>query len=264
MTNLSKIFYAVCLFITAISIAVAIYSYNKKEPVRQDDKARNIIVAEATIIAKKFDKNGAEHTIVDETNNILPANLIASNQGYDVAFVDSLISVTDIQKKEIVSLTQINQTISGKNLKAVAVLDSFKNKTYSYNDKNLYVSFTPDQDSNKVGLFNYRYNQNLNVIQYNRKKWLLGAEKSYIDISSNDTNSTINGVKKLTVLRKDKPFGMKLTAKSVYLPQSNKIGMGAQLRLRYKRTTISGSNYYFPTNQKWIPVIGLEYDLLNF
>ena len=224
MTNLNKFINALLLFITACSVGYVVFMHlNPNKPI--DTKVKDYVQAEATIIAKKVDKNGIQHTIVDETNNILPANLIASNQGYDVAFVDSLIGVTDIQKKEIVSLTQINQTISGKNLKAVAVLDSFKNKTYSYNDKNLYVSFTPDQDSNKVGLFNYKYNQNLNVIQYNRKKWLLGAEKSYIDISSNDTNSTINGVKKLTVLRKDKSFGAKFTAKSVYLPQSGKIGV---------------------------------------
>jgi len=247
----------------ACSVGYVIY-INAHKPSTIDNSLKNQVVTEAKIISKKIDKNGVEHTIVEETNNVLPKNLINSVEGTDKAFIDSLLEQTDIQKKEILSLTKINQTIQGKNLQAVAVIDSLNNRVFEYSDKNFYVSYTPTPDSTKAGKFNYRYNQDLNLIQYNRKKWFLGENRNYLDISSNDPNGTINGVRKLSVLSEPKDFGVKLTGRTVFLPQSGHIGVGAQLRVRYKKVTATGSNLYFPIIQKWVPVVGLEYDILNY
>lgn len=260
MTPLNKIINAVCLFLAVISVSYVIYNKYFPTPL-VDSRAKDYVQAEATIISKKVDKNGIQHTITEETNNVLPKNLIESEGLYDASFVDSLIAQTDIQKKEIISLTQINQSIIGKNLVAKVIIDSMKNKMFEYSDKNIYVSYTPDST---VGKFNYRYNQKLNIVQYNRKKWLLGQDHQFMDISSDDVNSTINGVRRLSVLSRPKSFGITLTAKSIYLPQTGDIGVGAQLRVRYKRMSAAGSNLYFPAVSKWIPVIGAEYDLLNY
>jgi len=259
----TSIFNAVCLFIAACSIGWVIYVSTHK-PVAIDNSIRNQVVTEAKIISKRIDKNGLEHTIIEETNNILPRNLVASEGQYDNSFVDSLISQTDIQKKEITSLMKVNQTITGKNLQAKAVIDSLNRKTFEYTDSNLYLSYTPTPDSTKAGVFNYRYNQNLNFIQYTRKKWILGADRNYIDISTDEPYSTINGVRKISVLTKPNDFGIKLSSKLVWLPQSGNIGIGGQIRIRYKRVTATGSNLYFPAVQKWVPVVGAEFDLLSY
>jgi hypothetical protein len=263
MTQSNKIINAVLLFITACSLGYIFFIHNSQIKAI-DSKAKDYVNAEATIISKKVDQVGIEHAIISETNNLLPQNLMIAEQGYDVAFVDSLIANTDILKKEITSLMQVKQTIEAKNLHANVVIDSMKRRKYEYSDHNLYVSYTPDLDTAKTGQFAYKYNQDLNFIQYNRKKWFLGADHNYMDISTNDKNSTINGVRKLSILQPPKTFGVTLTAKSVYLPQSGSIGMGAQLRVRYKKLTATGSNLYFPTSSKFIPVLGLEYDLLNY
>jgi hypothetical protein len=262
--NISRIFNAVCLFIAVCAVGY-IYFNKKSDKPGEDQLLQKNIVAEATIIAKKTDKNGIQHTIVEETNNILPKNLMMNSRtGYDTAFVDSLLSVTDILKKEVMSLTKINQSISAKNLQASSVIDSLNRKKFEYNDKNLYLSYTPTSDSTKAGVFDYRFNQDLSFIQYNRKKWFLGADHIYMDISSNSPYSTVNGVKKYTVPSSADDFGIKATVKTILLPQTNTVGSGIQLRFRYKKLTATGSNMYFPATKKWVPVIGLEYDLLNY
>jgi len=93
---------------------------------------------------------------------------------------------------------------------------------------------------------------------------LLGQDHYYSDISSSDINSTINGLKTLSVKQHDKAFGVTLTAKTVYLPTSGKLGAGAQIRIRLNRFTATGSHLYFPTTQKWLPVVGAEFDVFNY
>jgi uncharacterized protein YxeA len=256
------------LILTAVAFCALFIWYTSHRPQQNSTskitKAKDYVQAEAEFIKKKVDKNGLEHTIVEETNNVLPKNLMVYGEGHDKAFVDSLIAQTDIQKKEIVSLTQINQTIIGKNLQATAVIDSLSRRKFEFKDSNLYLSYTPDSDASIAGKFDYRYNQDLNLIKFNRKKWIFGEDHNYLDISSNDKKGTINGVKTLSVLQEENAFNAKLTAKSVFMPVSGNIAFGAQVRLRYKRLTATGSHLYFPSMQKWVPVAGLEYDLLNY
>jgi hypothetical protein len=258
---LSKIFNAVCLFVAVAAVACIFFN---KTNVRIPDVDRVAVVAEAKLISKKLDKNGLEHTIVEETNNVLPRNLLLSGEGYDVAYVDSLLAVTDIQKKQITSLATINQTVHAKNLQAVIAIDNLSRKKYEYQDSNLYVSYTPDVDTAKVGLFGYRFNQDLNIISYNSKKWLLGKDRYLIDISSTSKYSTINSVKKLTVPLPENSFNLKLSAKTVYLPVDGNYGVGASVRLKVDRLAVTGSHLYFPRAQKWIPVVGVEFDMLNY
>jgi len=266
MTRLNKVLLGITLLAVIICAITVWFAYYKSQhpTILKSSKVKDFVQAEAEIIKRKIDKNGLEHTIVDETNNVLPKNLMVAGEGHDKAFVDSLIAQTDIQKKEITSLTQINQTISGKNLRAVAVIDSLNKRKFEFQDSNLYVSYTPDSDYKLPGTFDYSYNQKLNIIAFNRKRWLLGADRNYLDISSDDKKGTINGVKTLSVLREDKAFNAKLSVKSVFMPVTGNIAFGPQVRLRYKRLTATGSNLYFPSIQKWIPVAGVEYELLNY
>jgi hypothetical protein len=266
MTRTTKVLLGITSFAVIICALCIWFAFHKNQSLvtTKKSKAKDFVEAEAAIIKKKVDKNGLEHTILEETNNVLPKNLMVSGEGHDKAFVDSLIAQTDIQKKEIISLTQINQTITGKNLQATAVIDSLSRRKFEFKDSNLYLSYTPDSDASIAGKFDYRYNQDLNLIEFNRKKWIFGADHNYLDISSNDKKGTINGVKTLSVLRQENAFNAKLTAKSVFMPVSGNVAFGAQVRLRYKRLTATGSHLYFPTMQKWVPVAGLEYDLLNY
>jgi hypothetical protein len=261
--KMSNIINAICLFITACAIGYVIFTRADTSPVI-DNSVRNQVLAEAKIIARKVDRDGANHVIVETTNNILPDNLKETEGMYDKAFVDSLTRNIDAKDKEITSLTQISQSLVGKNLQATAALDSANKKVFEYSDKNFYLSYTPTTDSLKAGKFDYRYNQNLNIVEYNKKKWIFGVDRIYTDISSDDPKSTINGVRKISIKRTTKDFAMKLTAKSIYLPVSGVTGSGASVRVRYKRWVVNGSQLYFPQVKQWKPVVGLEFELLNY
>ena len=261
--TISKLINATCILITVCAIGYLIFTRANVQPTI-DNSIKNQVIAEAKIISRQIDKRGIEHTIVDGTNNLLPANLQDSEGMYDKAFVDSVVSVTNIQKDQITSLTQIVQTVKGKNLQAIAKIDSLNHRLYTYSDNNFNVSFRPPVDSTSNGVFDYSYNQKLNIIDYTDKKWLFGKENSYTDISTDDPHSTINGVRKISIKRNTKDFAVKLTAKSIYMPVSGNVGTGASLRVRYKRWLVSGSQYYFPALKVWKPVVGVEFELLNY
>lgn len=261
--TISKVINAICISITVCAVGYLIIMRANVQPTI-DNSVKNQVIAEAKIIARKVDKRGIEHTIFEESNNLLPANLQKSEGLYDKGFVDSLVNNTDIQREQITSLQQIVQTVKGKNLQAVAEIDSLHNKIFTYNDSNFKVSYRPSKDSTKAGLFDYTYDQKLNIIGYSNKKWLFGEEHEYTDISTDDPHSTINGSRKITINRTTKDFAVKLTAKSIYMPVSGNMGTGASLRVRYKRWLVSGSQYYFPALRVWKPVVGVEFELLNY
>jgi hypothetical protein len=266
MTRTTKFMIGAMLLILLLASGCVYYFYYKYKnpPVTISNKAKDYVQAEAAIISKKVHKNGIEHTIADETKNLLPKNLVESEGLYDKAFVDSLIAETEFQKDRIVSLTQINQTITKEKLQATIVIDSLNRKKFEFQDNNLYLSYTPTVDPNVAGTFDYKYNQKLNIVSANDKKWFLGKDRYLTDISTNDKNSTINGVRTLRIAQPEKKFGATLTGKSVFFPQTGKFAVGSQLRVRYKSVTFTGAEYYFPASGKVVPAAGIEYDFLNY
>lgn len=258
----------ITLLVLLLAGGLAFYIYymdpQPSKSVTTDTKAKDYVQAEAAIISKKIDKNGIEHTITEETNNVLPKNLVKSEGKYDQAFVDSLIAETDFQKDKVTSLSQIVQTITKEKLQATMVIDSLNRKKFEFQDSNLYLSYTPTVDPNVAGTFDYKYNQKLSIVSGNDKRWLFGKDRFLTDISTDDKNSTINGVRTLRIAPPEKKFGATLTGKTVFFPQSGRFAVGSQLRLRFKRTTFTGAEYYFPTTGKLIPALGIEHDFLNY
>jgi hypothetical protein len=247
-----------CISITAI--AYIYFQPTEDKDVISDSKKLEILT-EAKLISKKIDRKGLAHTIVEETNSLLPSNLI--NEGYSNAFVDSLIAETDIQKDEIKALTKINQTIHQDNLKAVQVISTLQEKVYSYTDDNVQLSFKTDS-VNVNGLFGYAINQDLAIREYTKKKWLLGKQREMMDITSTSKFSTINKVNKISFEKKEDNFDITATSKALFLPKTGGYAVGGQLRIRYKNLSATGSNLFFPATNKFVPVIGLEYRLLKF
>jgi hypothetical protein len=252
------------LLLAVLSLSAYIYFNTSKKPnVVVSPTKKSEIITEAKLLAKKVDRKGIEHTIVEETNNVLPAGLIDEDATFTNEFVDSLLSETDIQRKQIIALTRVNQTIEAKNLEAVEIIGQLNEKSYEYKDANLSLSFKHDTLSNKSH-FGYVFNQNLDIREYNKRKWILGKEHKMMDISSNTKFSTINGVNKLTFEKKEDNFDITATSKALFLPKSGGYAVGGQLKIRYKNLSATGSNLYFPAKNKFVPVVGLEYRLLKF
>jgi hypothetical protein len=262
MKALSKIVIGVLLCILVAAIGYIYFQSTQKKPISVIPDSKKLeILTEAKLISKKIDRKGLQHTIVEETNNLLPSNLIES--GYSSEFVDSLIAETDIQRSEIKALTHINQTIKQDNLQAVVVINQLKEKVYEYRDSNVSLSFKTDS-INVNGLFGYQINQDLAIREYSRRKWLLGKQREMMDITSTSKFSTINKVNKISFEKYEDPFDITVTSKFTYLPKSGNAGYGGQLKVSYKNLSASYSNLYFPNSNKFVPIFSAEYKLLKF
>lgn len=223
------------------------------------------IQAEATIIARDVDKNGLQHVTIEAAKNIIPfndVNKVAISKG----IMDTTALAIGIQKKQIESLLQINATLRAENLKASQVIAANGARSYVYKDKFVNLKYTPPVtiDSLDAGKFDFTYNADLNITQYWKRKWFLGAKKSYIDIYSNDSRTTVNGVKQLTVQQKEPAFGLRIQAAANYNPQTGSIGIGPAARVDLGRLSVQGNYTYYPESTRWRPSINANFDLIRF
>lgn len=257
-------FISICIAIVAVGISIYLYRLHKETSKTVSTKAIETI-AEAKVIAKEVDKKGIEHTIVEQTNNNLPKELFLNPKtDEDKKTIDSLINNSKVKDNQITSLLQVNYTSQAKNLQAVRVIDSLKRTSLVYTDKDIVLSYTPDTDSTKIGLFSYKFNQQLNVVQYTKGGFLGLNPKSYLDISPGNINTTINNVKKLNIEVKPKTFGISLDGKANYNFLNKDFNAGPSVRLRVGKTTINGDYMYNTTDTKFHPWLGVSRELISF
>lgn len=266
MKHWKLIIVALLLFIALGAVLVALY-YKSKFDQKTDlpDVVKKEIQTEATIIARNVDKNGLQHVTIEAAKNIVPYNQIdkvAISQG----IMDTTALALGIQKKQIENLLAINSTLKAENLKAKEILLSTGGRAYQYKDKFINLTYTPSLtlDSLDKGKFDFTYNADLNITQYWKRKWFLGAKKSYIDIYSNDARTTVNGVKQLTVEQKQPAFGLRVQAAANYNPQTGSMGFGPAARIDLGRLSFQGNYTYYPESSRWRPSINANFDLIRF
>lgn len=273
LSTITKIATRILLFIVLPALAIAcVMLYNKlcdTKKLATDLKQRREIVKEkiavdAKIISRKYDKDSLRHATIEANGNeYTPASLSTTENILDTAAL-----AIGILKKKIESLTIIASTSQAEKLKAYELLDSQKRQTFAYRDKFLKLAYRPASNKNDTldkGEFDYAYNDSVSVIQYGKRKWLLAAKKSYIDIYSNDPRTTINGVKRLTVKQDVPTFGLRIQGISTYNVESKRILAGPAIRFDINRFSIQGARLYSPSFQsKPIHVVGLSYDFLRF
>lgn len=266
MKNWKLIVVAICIFLVIAGALVALYyksMYDNRTVI--SDSVTKQIQAEATIIARDVDKNGLQHVTIEATKNIIPfddVNKVAISKG----IMDTTALAIGIQKKQIETLLQINATLRAENLRATQMIASNGIKSYIYKDRFVNLKYTPSQtkDSLDAGQFDFTYNADLNITQYWKRKWFLGSKKSYIDIYSNDSRTTVNGVKQLTVQQKDPAFGLRIQAAANYNPQTGSIGVGPAARVDIGRFSVQGNYTYYPESSRWRPSINANFDLIRF
>jgi len=209
------------------------------------------------------DKDGNEHIVVkDGTNEITKAEL--KNPSRPANIIDSSAALLKIATAEIQRVTRINSLTRDSLLKAKAVINTqTKQLSYVYKDQFVDLSFIPPADTTKEGIFNFAYNADLNIVQYQKRRWFLGAKESFIDISSNDPRTTIRGVKQLTVKQETPQFGLRIQASSNYNPQTNTFGFGPAARVDVGRFSFQGNYTYYPASGRWRPGITANFDLLR-
>lgn len=176
------------------------------------------------------------HTWMNRVDSTLHGNFQQKNgevinnyvtEKYMTYVQDTLAPALNIATEKIDELTRAKFTLEGQ-LKA-AKDQREKDRIFYENKYMQIVSNTLDST------IKYKYNAIVDVVKYQDRKWLLGKENTYIDISSPDKNMKINGVehfkKRLDV--KPKKIGIGIQAGYYYVPGSNQFQPGFGIGISY-------------------------------
>jgi hypothetical protein len=253
--------------LTLLLLITAAFAWNQKnlkeKAERQTAGSRQVVTQAATIINRYIDGSSRRHAVISADSNQLPHNWYANGIAISGGLVDTVAEALKIAKDKLQQITQVATTTQAAQLKAEKKIDSLQRLTYYYHDRYLQLAYRP-ADSTGNGQFDFIYNDSLNVVQYWKRNWLLGAKKSYIDIYSNDARTTINGIKRLVVEQKENPFGVRVQAMASYDFSRKLISIGPGLQIDFKRLSLTGSFYYDTDGQLFKPKFTAHYDFVKF
>jgi len=213
------------------------------------------------------DALGSEHSVFqNDVNKVSKDFLKSTNRPPNI--IDTAAKNQKVAASELDRVTQINFRLKADSLKAQKKIDQLTKLVayYEYSDKYVKLRYTPPKltDSIGAGTFDFSYDADLTISQYQKRKWFLAAKKSYIDISSKDIRTTIMGVKQLTVEQKTPQFGLRVQATANFNPQTNALGIGPAVRVDLGRFSVQGNYLYYPESSRWRPGIIGNYDLIRF
>ncbi|WP_114937586.1 hypothetical protein [Mucilaginibacter endophyticus] len=268
MNRLTKIVIGLLVVGLIVSILYAKHEHWRAEKAEvQASTNQNVVSQAATIINHYIDTSKRNHIVISAGQNVLPQNWYKNGTAISGGLVDTVSAALNIAKKQLQEVTQIASVTQAKQLKAERTIDSLKRLTYYYKDKYLQLAYRPaiaGSDTSDHGQFDYKYNDELNVVQYWKRGWILGAKRSYIDIYSSDPRTTINGVKRLVVKQNEPTFGLRVQAVSNYSLSRKTLNIGPGLQFDFKRFSVIGTYYYDTDANSWRPSIGARYDLVRF
>ena len=214
-----------------------LYQPRKKEEGVTSDSQKKVNEAVA-IINRYVDSSSGRHIPIKGDKNVLPSELYKNGTAIKGGLIDTVASALEIARKQLKQVSQAVITSQARVFKAEKKADSLQRVTFLYKSKNMQITYRPPAagtNTNDPGELNYRYNDSLNVVQYRKKSWFLGAKKSYIEIFSNDPYTTVNSVKHLVLQQKEPVFGLRVQAVGNYSfsRQLLNIGPGIQLDINH-------------------------------
>lgn len=218
-------------FIAILVLAVIVLTANlftgwltlsKNDRIVEDSKHKKDSIALYTWMNRV---DSTLHGKFEEKEGELIQNHVTKN--YNTYVQDTLAPALNIATEKIDELTRAKFILEGQ-LKA-SKEQREKDRIYYENKYMQIVSNTADST------INYKYNAIVDVVKYNEKKWLLGPEKTYIDISSPDKNMKINGVEhfKKRIDIKPKKIGFGIQAGYYYIPGTNQFYPGFGVGVSY-------------------------------
>lgn len=170
-------------------------------------------------------KDSTTHGTFKEKEGEVIENHITKN--YITYVQDTLAPALNIASEKIDELTRAKFLLEGQ-LKASKVQRE-KDRIYYENKYLKIVSNTKDST------LDYKYDAIVDIVKYSERKWLLGKEDTYIDISSPDKNMKINGVEnfKKRIDVKPKKLGFGIQAGYYYIPGTNQFYPGFGIGVSY-------------------------------
>ncbi len=277
-------FYASLLVIAALSVWLAIVYGSKPVP-----KPRRQAIAMTSPDTSPFsapvadtytDDAGADHTVFDATMTAEVDRRTRVAAGVTAAKIEQAAEAVGAKPKEIDGVWEARAHAAEERVRFQEhTIDSMGRATRSY--KGPYISITARDgapgDSTDYGTFDYKYNLRLTTVPYSRRDRFMGlrigARRNYIDVSSPDTNVTIDGLDYLTLEQRQPAFGLRLQVLATYgvnpadsgLWQSGRLGFGAGFRFDFGDRFNIGMNYTFsPEERSGRAAASARYDIFRF
>jgi hypothetical protein len=207
--------------------------------------------------------DGHNHTGGNTDKNTFSHAVIKDNPAASLGGADTAAKVLGIQRDQITYWTQVAEQRKGDNLKAMAMIDSLKRRVLYYQDKYIRIAYHPGKDSSDYGTFDYKNNEHLTITQYVKRNWLLGANHHYIDIMSDNPNTSIAGVRALTITPDQSSFGFKGQLRAAYDFASGRMVPSAGVVVSIGKFDFAGRYYYNHQLQKFTPIISAAYNVID-
>lgn len=202
------------------------FTLNKKERIANE----TLRGERDTLIIEKWlnPVDSTTHGTFEQKEGEIVKNYITKN--YMTYVQDTLAPALNIATNKIDELTRANLILEGRLKATKTELDENKKARVFYQNKYIQVvSNTADST------IDYKYNAIVDVVKFKEKKWLLGEEKTYIDISSPDKNLKINGAEhfKKNLDIKPKKWGIGIQGGYYYVPAVNQFYPGFGIGVSY-------------------------------
>ncbi|MDB5155900.1 MAG: hypothetical protein JWR50_607 [Mucilaginibacter sp.] len=260
-----RLYAEIALVLIVIIFGYIIYNNNQKTAAAKqtqnlkDDAKTGFNVPVTT--AKLTD--GKKHTGGNTDKNTFSQNDIKNNPSASLGGADTSAMALQVQRDQITYWVQVAEQTKGDNLKALKLIDSLKRKVLYYQDKFIRIAYHPGKDSTDNGTFDYKNNEHLTITQYVKKNWLLGKNHHYIDIMSDNPNTSIAGVRSLTIQSDQNNFGLRANVKAVYDFASGRVIPSAGVLVNAGSFEFGGRYYYNYGLQKFTPIVSAAYNFIN-
>lgn len=258
-----------------LCIGIGIYAVVEKTQ-KEEAQQKLTIIGKDTIktsvepVKIYTDSMGEKHVVIaGDANKVAQKNINTIGEG-TVKLLDSAALALNLSigdRDKITQLTKIVTETTGENILLKRTIDSLNGKVvtlYKYKDKYLDLTVSKTDTGNNLTA-DYKFNDDITYVDYLKKKWFLGVNHSFTDLYSTNPNTTIKGVSRLTIEHPLSTFGLRLKTSGAYNFQNKELSVGPGMELDFGNK-IDASFLYLRnlSNNIWIPVIRLDYNLINF
>jgi hypothetical protein len=238
--------------------------WKENRQVKKELSTANVAVKTAVkAIKRSIDDNGNEHIEFRADENKITRQTAVFARTLDT--VASQIG-GGVKKNDITEFTKVAISVSDKDLKAVATIDTqTKRPVFTYNDNLFTLGYSPGLTPDSPGIFTkVGVDLNLSHVNYRKRAWILGGLKSYTNIYANDKRVKFKGADHLLIEQTEPAFGLRIRGAASYNTSTSTLSAGPEVAFDFGRNQIR-ANYYYNTNAgTWRPTFTLTRDFIRF
>lgn len=262
------------LILIALLIGSVIWAFSERSArttiasSTKQDSVLNNPTAQKT--GEHVDEKGSKHSTFDVTANKIDDKLVAVSK----SVVDTIAKLSNVKPSQVTDWQEVAITSEAKYLKAQKTVDSLKQVVYTYKGQYISLLYRPNTGDTTVnidGTFDYKYNAKVTTVKGATGLRLLGipvgTQRQFADVSGDDTNMTINGLRTLQIVPNEQPIKLNAYAFANYLFTDKDIQIGAGAQIDVGRLNLNGGYYYntadFSSVKRPKPFAGAKYSFFK-